>query len=516
MKKIFYKLVALGSLITSFSLVGDTEKETQTIQFKKIEKKQEPLNTKSNLNNKEKKSPALTEEKTPVSSKTDSLTSRSEIKNFFNLIQEHQPLTFKLPKSFDKITLPSTQEIQEFLKDYTSFLLPDETATTNLLTFRLMAPTYLFESTKTSVDKHGIISTEPLECFYFCTSDALTIGYGSKIEYKDGKLCKEGYELLQHIELQKDGHFLTMEEKIELVDFCFEQKRAYDQKHTGKLRNKLFEAQKKILFPTGAPFITKENAFHVAQIEYQDKMNRILKDNPVLGSSYFSLSLATDLAFQCGNAGVKRTAYYKLAKNKKTLASSIQIGANDRLKLRKLLCTMAHRQQIDQAKRKGKPASTTEQNAFTLYALQSFCNTFKSSIMARDHHTILLMQEFMTLVFMQNKKNEVQRPLTYNELSIAAAQAQEFVYQDVFQSPTVAQLPHKIRPITILNAVKKIQPFVQLGKENKKVYLKPKYCLKEALIKESLIQLQKYNKKHKTAHQLTLSQDAILHTNNNR
>lgn len=500
MKKLFYKLFIFGSVLTSFSLVSDTQKQPKKTDIKIVK-------TPTPLENKTPTQPLQTEQKNETPVKKNRSIQFDKIKNF---LKQNNVLPFLQFDKIKDIEIPSLEEINSFVDEYKIFLFQNQKRADDILTFRLMAPTYLFESTKTSTDKYGVVLTEPLDSFYFCTSNALTIGYGTKIEYEHGKLAKEGLEMLQHIELWQNGKLLTMEEKIKLVDYCFRRKKEYDTNHKDKLRYKLFEAQRAILFPNGAPTITKENAFHIAQIEYQDKMDRLLKENPLLGNSYFSISLATDIAFQHGNAGVKRTTYYKVAKNQKQLPSSIQLGAHDRLKLRKLLCKMAYYTQTQNAKRKGAPASIQEQNAATLYAIQSFCSTFKKSIMARDDHTLLLMQEFMTLVFMQNKKNEVQRPLTYTEIETASFNAQRLVYQDIFHSETIMQLPKKIRPITILTAIEKIQKNLSIKQNDNHIELKPTEFLQESLLKESLLQLNKYNKKNKTSIKLTSSTGVIL------
>ena len=111
---------------------------------------------------------------------------------------------------------------------------------------------------------------------------------------------------------------------------------------------------------------------------------------------------------------------------------------------------------------------------------------------------------------MQNKKNEVQRPLTYTEIETASFNAQRLVYQDIFHSETIMQLPKKIRPITILTAIEKIQKNLSIKQNDNHIELKPTEFLQESLLKESLLQLNKYNKKNKTNIKLTSSTGVIL------
>ena len=74
------------------------------------------------------------------------------------------------------------------------------------------------ESDVVSENEDKTFSSEPFTSFYFCSGNALTIGYGVKIEYKDGELCKEGLEVLADLDIHRNGKSLSMDEKEALTE----------------------------------------------------------------------------------------------------------------------------------------------------------------------------------------------------------------------------------------------------------------------------------------------------------
>ncbi len=384
------------------------------------------------------------------------------------------------------------------------------------------------ESDVVSENEDKTFSSEPFTSFYFCSGNALTIGYGVKIEYKDGELCKEGLEVLADLDIHRNGKSLSMDEKEALVKECFAKRAARDNaiKNGKKLktltnangdeikgntptRNLRPLSQETVLFGgTDVPRISRENALFVAGKEYEKKLNKILKENPVLGSSLFSEALATDFAYQFGDTGVKQFGFYKNAKDGNISSSlkfsdSWQKNEPTRCKIRQLLCKMAYRTEKEKQARKGKPATPESQSIFFMDALKDFTAEFKDNIMRREAQATVLMEQFMTLTAMQCYQNIKGSELTLDEIKEAEQVAHRLVYTHLFRSDVVLQLPNQIRPITMVSAVQNLKTKPTDEKSLNTI-------LKDSLADEAVDRLTAYNKKNNTEHTLVVDDLMIV------
>ncbi len=378
---------------------------------------------------------------------------------------------------------------------------------------QLMTLTCSLESTIVKKDDNGLVHSLPIKSFYFCSSNALTIGYGTKIEYQDGKLCKEGVEMLELLDIKRNGRSLTMAEKEEMVHTCFARRNAYDEQHSVKLCELKPEAQRKILFnDDDYGCIDGENARDVAQHEYTQKMHKLLEANKYLGSSYLLLALATDFAYQYGNNGVRSFDIYKvngpITLSKLVNASSLKVEKkkkekniyDDRHLMRRLILDMAIQNARDKKARGGKLATPESQGVFYMQALQKFTEMFNHGIMNREPQKILLMEQFMTLVMMQCMHNVTGQELTQDDLKIARTQAHKLVYDELFHSEVIQQLPEQIRPITLTSAIGAIK--ISELKSEGGIAMEE---LRKSILAQAQERLKRYNKKNKSNHEINIA-----------
>ena len=495
MKKIFYKLFILGGLLTSTTLIHSS----------KTNKKD--FGPENKITQKETKEPSIQEQAKPLNDKKqeepiqvqeNQKKSQKISEPVITFLKSLTPLLKRDPflKHLPEIQLPSKEDVVNFIEHQKQLIQEEEIASRYNLTRSLMAPTYLIESTRYSVDNNNVVHSKPMECFYFCSANALTIGYGLKIEFNGDKLAPEGIEALRSLDITINGRHLSQEEKKNLAYQCIKKRNDYDKSHSPNLSQMRYEAQVDILFPNDRPIISTENALASAQIEYSEKQENLLRRNPFLGNSFYSQALGTDLAYQYGNAGVTKCSYYKCAK-KNTLASQIVAGHADRLKVRKFLCALAYKHWQDQTKRKSKPITPAEQNEFTLFAIQKYFELFKDGIMSRSPYHILLMEKMMTLVMMQHQQDIQTMPLYSFQIKECEKQAHQLVYHDLFFSSTITQLPKKLQPITMVDAVKGARKSLTPWLKKSELSLTPDAFMEKILLPEAEKKIKVYNKKYK-------------------
>ncbi len=368
---------------------------------------------------------------------------------------------------------------------------------------QLMALTCSSESTSVTLDENGIVHSTPCESFYFCSANALTIGYGTKIEYKNGKICPEGIAVLEQLDLKRNGRSLTMDEKKQMVHTCFQRRNTHDNRAGTPLKKMSPEKQKPILFnKNDYASVNVENAYTVAQNEYADKMDKLLTANKYLGSSYLLLALSTDFAYQYGNHGVTKFDIYKVngpitLSNLKNASSFAPDKDNERRMVRRLILEMAIQNAKDKKARGNKPATPESQAVFYMTALKKFTETFDKGIMEREEQKIVLMEQFMTLIMMQCIHNVKGEELTTEDLKTAKDQAHKLVYDELFHSDIIQQLPDQIRPITLTSAINSIK--VDSLKSNGGLAIEE---LRNSILSQAQTRLKRYNKKNKSDHQL--------------
>lgn len=365
------------------------------------------------------------------------------------------------------------------------------------------------ESTHVYKDKNNIIHNKPIEHFYFCSKGGLTIGYGTKIECnKNGIPEKEGMELLEATKIMRNGKELTMKEKTDMVKSCYD-RRNYCKKQGINLNKLSPEAQKKHLF-TKKDFcsIDSQSALEVSRLEYEDKNHKLVSANPFIKDSYFLEALGTDFHYQFGDTGIQGTTVYKKAL-KKEIPNRLYVGkekaVTDREKLRDLICKLAYETNQDKKKRNGQPATPESQSAFCIRALKKFCDTFEDGIMMRQDHKTLLMEQYMTLVFAQSMKNVKNRDLTLNEVQQAQQMAHTLVYDELYNSPTIQQVPDRIKPVTLLESLKNIK----LPEKTTQTDKNPLMIIRDSLNKEAEKRIQSFNKKFKTNHSYETPDDPV-------
>lgn len=499
MKKIFLKLFILGGLLTGSSLIPSSREQKTEVPSFPVATLNQPKKSEQPL------AKTVKEKENPIKQEKKASKKLTQVKEFLKTLPKIPKLN--ISKKMNQISIPSTQEIKKALDTIQKILSEEEQKGLYNLERQLMGPTSLLESTLFSVDDHNYVHSCPYDCFYFCTADALTIGYGLKIEFDKEKIAPEGIKALQSLTLLSNGRALTLDEKIQLAYNCVKRKKEYNKNNTPHLKKLRFEKQKEILFPNGAPTLSQENALQASQIEFSEKREKLLKRNPFLADSYFSQALGTDLAFQHGNTGVTSKSYYKNAK-KGVLLSHISDGKNDRLKVRKLLCLLAYKYRQNRLKQKSEFMSKEEQNAFTLFAIQEYFSSFKEDILARNPYSILLMEKYMTLVMMQNKRSEQNRELNNAEINECVQKARTLVYDELFFSPTIQQLPRKLQPITMVDAVLTAHKQLNHSRKSTTLSLTPTIFMNQILTTTAKTKLIAYNKKYKT--NLSLKKDAAI------
>ncbi len=382
----------------------------------------------------------------------------------------------------------------------------------------LMAITCSMESNIIEQEPDGTYSTQPHEAFYFCSKNALTIGYGIKIEYKNGRLCPEGEEILKRLDLKRNNESLTMDEKRTLVKNCFTRRDERDKNaknpkksdpilknSEGKIIPKTAEtcelrpiSQKVILFnDNDYASIDKDNALEVTRYEYEKKLNTLLGKKPFLGNSYFLKAFSADVAFQNGDSGVRKFDFYRNASNKILKSEYYPVerplkGKSDRYKMRSLLFEMAYKTHNASKSRKGKPATPASQTKFIIEALKEFNVEFKDGIMKREKQKIVLMEQFMTVTMMQCYRNVKGADLTLDEIKKAEKDAHNLVYDQLFHSKLIQQLPEKIRPTVLVNGIKNLDT-KDIGKPGKNICS----SLQASISKEAQQKLEKYIQKNK-------------------
>ncbi len=393
-------------------------------------------------------------------------------------------------------------------------------------TRHLMMMTCAIESTKPVRNEDGSCSVQHIPNFYFCTSNGLTIGYGSKIEFKNGELAPEGKELLKHIRLTQDGRELTDAEKEAVVKSCFKKRDERDASiskgkkapkltapngkeipRDSKTRNMTPEAQSVILHGQkgSVPVIDRQSALDAIHFEMDDKLNKLLQKVPHLGESLFLKTLALDFAYQDGMTGIQSNNFYKLAKKNET-AASLNFGGktDDRSKMRQLLCKMAYKTHKAKVARKGKPATPESQAVFYVEALKEFANTFAGDIEKNFGHKKVLMEHFMTIVGMQCMENIKGSPLTPVEMEQARQQAHQLVFDEIFNSDIIAQLPKELQSKARLDAIRNISTE---GLKNSTE--EPMEAVRHSVLETAGTKLTDYNKKHKTDFQLNVQEGRV-------
>lgn len=374
------------------------------------------------------------------------------------------------------------------------------------------------ESTNVYRDKNNIIHNKPIEHFYFCSQGGLTIGYGNKIECTNtGNLEKEGRALLEKTKIMRNGKELSMREKEAIVKNCYD-RRTYLQTLKNKkkrinLNNLSSKNQKPHLFnKNDFCTIDSQSAMEISRLEYTNKNNKLVTSNSFFKDSYFLEALGTDFHYQFGDSGIKDTVVYKHAEKgliPKKLYTGKAKAESDREKLRELICELAYETNQDKQKRKGQPATPESQSAFCINALQKFCKTFEDGIMKRQDHKTLLMEQYMTLVFAQSIKNVQNRDLTLAEVQRAQQMAHSLVYDELFHSETLQQVPDKIKPVTVVNSIKNLNQNLSLPKNMTSTKKNPFQMLRESLNKESETRIQSFNKKFKTDHSFEIPDNPV-------
>ena len=424
----------------------------------------------------------------------------------------------QMPEMFSSFILKHFQSFSEYIKKAEELRQSEESK-------HLMMVTCAIESTTPVRNEDGSCSVKHIPNFYFCTSNGLTIGFGSKIEFKDGELAPEGRELLQHIRLTRNGRELTEAEKEEVVKDCFKRRNKRDALiNKGKkapeltapngkkipqdsyTKNMTPEAQSVILHDCPVPVIDRESALDAIHFEYNDKLNRLVAKVPHFGESLFLKALATDFAFQDGMTGIQENRFYKLARDKNKTSSSLNFGGktDDRSKMRQLLCKMAYKTHVDKQNRKGTRATPESQAVFYIEALQAFTEEFSSDIKSNYGHKKALMEHFMTIVGMQCMENIKGAPLTPEEMKQAQQQAHQLVFEEIFNSKIIAQLPKEIQNATRLAALQSISTEgLKSNTEN------AAQAVRRSILETAGTKLTDYNKKHDTNFQLNLSPEKI-------
>ena len=345
----------------------------------------------------------------------------------------------------------------------------------------LFAPTYLMESTLTSQNEDGIVQSEPINHFYFCSANKLTIGYGTKIECDSkGKLAKEGIQALQQLKIYKGNRELSEKEKQQLVRDCCAARNRYDHIHGENKFCKLgIHSQSRVLFGSNPALVTKESALDTALTEYKNKQQKLLENNKNFNMNLIVSTIGTDLAYQYGSRGVATkqgsTYFYKCVK-KGYLPQNGQFDPKygDRTLLRNWMLQTARLFEDDKRKRKEEPATPESQSKIFMTALKSFEKTFHQHIMNRQQHVKILMDQCMALVMTQNFQNIYGRYPQPEEIENIRQTSQDFVYKELYGSTEIARVEKPYRENAIANAIKEADtnapnPLVSIRAATKKV-----------------------------------------------
>lgn len=324
----------------------------------------------------------------------------------------------------------------------------------------LFAPTYLMESTLTSQNEEGIVQSEPINHFYFCSANKLTIGYGTKIECDtNGKLAKEGIQALQQLKIYKGNKELTESEKQQLVRDCCAARNRYDRIHGKNKFCKLgVHSQSKELFGSNPALVTKESALDTALTEYKNKQQKLLAKNANFKKNLILLALGTDMAYQYGDKGVTKTNIYHTVKKGNIPATTTFGKYGDRTLLRKWMLETSHLFKKDQENRRNEPATPESQSKIFITALKSFEKTFHQLIMDRQEHVKVLMDQCMALVMTQNFQNIYGRYPQPEEIENIRQTSQDFVYKELYGSTEIARVEKPYRENAIANAIKEADP----------------------------------------------------------
>ncbi len=324
----------------------------------------------------------------------------------------------------------------------------------------LFAPTYLMESTLTSQNEEGIIQSEPINHFYFCSANKLTIGYGTKIECNaNGKLAKEGIQALQQLKIYKGNKELTETEKQQLVRDCCAARNRYDRIHGKNKFCKLgIHSQSRELFGSKPPLVSKESAWDTALTEYKNKQQKLLAKNANFKKNLILLALGTDMAYQYGDSGVTKTNIYHTVKKGNIPATTTFGKYGDRTLLRKWMLETSHLFKKDQENRQNETATPESQSKIFITALKSFEKTFHQHIMDRQKHVKILMDQCMALVMTQNFQNIYGRYPQPEEIKNIRKTSQNFIYNELYNSIEIERVGERYRENAIANTIKEADP----------------------------------------------------------
>ena len=324
----------------------------------------------------------------------------------------------------------------------------------------LFATTYLMESTLTSKNEEGIIQSEPINHFYFCSANKLTIGYGTKIECNDsGKLAKEGIQALQQLKIYKGNRELTESEKQQLVRDCCAARNRYDRIHGKNKFCKLGAHSQSIeLFGKNPPLVTKESAWNTALTEYKNKQQKLLAKNANFKKNLILLALGTDMAYQYGDSGVKKTNIYRAVKKGNIPATTTFGKYGDRTLLRKWMLETSYLFKKDQENRRNEPATPESQSKIFITALKSFEKTFHQHIMDQQEHVKILMDQCMALVMTQNFQNIYGRYPQSEEIKNIRKTSQNFIYKELYNSIEIKRVKKCHRENAITDTIKEADP----------------------------------------------------------
>lgn len=387
--------------------------------------------------------------------------------------------------------------------------------------------TCLMESTLIQKEANNEYSSQPIDHFYFCSQNALTIGYGNKIECNGNEICKEGLEILKLLDIKDEkGVSLSQKEKEARVKECIANRNKRD-KLAGKNKASAIKtdngcisastrtcrmnprAQKLVLFDKGKfCTIDKESALRAMRYEMQKKIKKLKDKNPNTEDSYFSKALLADFAYQFGDTGVRQLKFYKNVKAgtfPDTLNYSKKSVKKDRSALRELMCKMACK-----AHKNKKPLSQENQARFCLEALKEFAGSYKTGINCKEKHKIVLMENFMTIAFMQSMRDGKGAELTVEEVKNAQIQAHDLVYNSIFNNELLQQLPEGLRPQIILSALQK------LSVSPDQTVRFPEYvaqAVQERMFQSTQKIVAAYNKEHGTDIQLVSAPNVPSSTN---
>lgn len=366
----------------------------------------------------------------------------------------------------------------------------------------LFAPTCLMESTRVSKSDDGAVNSHTVNNFYICSGRAVTIGYGSKIEIKDGKICNEGLEVLDMLKLyRKDGTLITSLDEKAAIALKYYNLRNKNITVRTKDNKKVVAPAHKILIDTqirayqdmGLPFasVPDDNAFEVALNEYSKKMAKISNADEQFNSSYFVLALASDLAYQYGDAGVRGTDMYKDITQKHALTKNVKswdTSTEMRPKLRAWLLETAHLFEKDAKARAGKPATAQEQAKLLFKGLQSFEKKFHDQLMSRSEHSALLMQKMTSLMMAQNFYNIYQRDPNATEIANIEKASKDLVFNEIMQAPEIEKhIANNYQTFRRLDAIQNIK-IDTLENES------PLLSVRQAMIDEVALSTRQQNK----------------------